>query len=1212
MKGNKIFNGWWRCMLATVACILAAGALHAQTQRFFNLTVDDVTIDSLLPEFTYSIPLGRNYNDSTYTLSMRYPEFIDMSDGDIRLYNKVSGKPLPTLPDVHQQIVVDRKNGSLEFSLIPIVERGGKKMFLVSFMMELKAAPKHSAKSGKPALLRAQAAGTLADDASPASRYAAHSKMASGKWVKISVPEDGVYQLTSNLIRSCGFSDVSKVRIFGYGGHLINEELNGADLKAEDDLPEVPTVTINGRRLFYGRGPVSWSSPTATMRTRNPYSTYGCYFLCDIDGDPLQIDSAEFIDTQYLRANDYHNLHEVDNYSWYHGGRNLFENDPINAGSHRAYTFTKPADATSAVMNINVTAEVSSTFSVTVNGKPLQESTASYNIVNSGDAAAQTTIIQRVDSLMPTDSVVVTCLSGGPLRLDYISFTYDKPRAIPNLSTATFPAPRYVYGVTNQDHHADKNADMVIIIPTSQKLLAQAQRLATFHEQQDSLTVNIVPADELYNEFSSGTPDASAYRRYLKMMYDRATTEAEMPKHLLLFGDCLWDNRMLTSDASTLDADDYLLCYESDNSFSHTRCYVDDGWFTLLDDGEGGSNTSIQTRDKEDMGVGRFPVTTDADAKVMVDKVINYKTNRNAGGWENTIMFLGDDGNSRADGNIHMTDVNRAAEQTINSHPGYLVKKVMWDAYTRQSSSTGYSYPEVTSIIKKQQAEGALIFDYAGHGAERMLSHEGVLVISDFENFTNQNLPLWITASCDIMPFDGTDATIGETAVLNPNGGAVAFYGTTRTVYAQDNTPLNMAFMSYVLQLENGKPITLGEAQRLTKNLMISGQQDLTQNKLQYSLLGDPAMSLNLPTQTVVVDSINGISTSSSNQPVLRAGSVCRVKGHVVKNGYVDTGFNGLLSATVRDTREIIVCKQNAYAATEAPAFEFYDRTKTLYSGNDSVRSGIFDFTFAVPRDINYAEGSGQITLYAVNNERTVTANGSSEDFYINGSDSVANDSIGPSIYCYLNTPSFVNGGNVNSTPYFVANVTDRNGINASGAGIGHDLQLIIDGQMERTYNLNSNFTFDFGSYTSGSTHYSIPELSEGPHKLQFRAWDILNNSSTATLNFNVVNGLSPDISNISVTNNPASTSTTFIVTHNFAGANVDVIIDVFDMSGRLLWQHTTTGVSTGNAFTVDWNLTLDDGQRLQTGVYLYRVRLGSNGSKKASKAKKLIVINNN
>ena len=57
---------------------------------------------------------------------------------------------------------------------------------------------------------------------------------------------------------------------------------------------------------------------------------------------------------------------------------------------------------------------------------------------------------------------------------------------------------------------------MVIIIPTSQKLLAQAQRLARHHEEKDSLKVRIVPADELFNEFSSGTPDVSAYKRYMK------------------------------------------------------------------------------------------------------------------------------------------------------------------------------------------------------------------------------------------------------------------------------------------------------------------------------------------------------------------------------------------------------------------------------------------------------------------------------------------------------------------------------------------------------------------------------------------------------------------------------------------------------------------------------------------------------------------------
>lgn len=1214
MRGKNIFNVTLRCLLLAGVCLFAAVPSMGQSQRFFNLTVDDIEIDSLLPEFTYSIPLGRNYADSTYELEIRYPDFIEMSDADIRLYNKVSGAPLPELPEIRKQIVVDRKNGSLEFGLVPIVEREGKKEFLVSFMIAVSAYPKSQAKpAGAASTNRTKAYATRASeqDAAVANRYADHSKLASGRWVKIRVPSDGVYQLTDALIRQCGFSDPSKVRLFGYGGHLENETLVGSELKEHDDVPEVPTCTINGRRLFYGRGPVSWSSATANVRTRNPYSNYGYYFLSDIDGDALTVDSAAFVNDEYIRANDYHSLHEVDNYAWYQGGRKLFENDPIAAGESRNYAFANSAGATGATLAMNVTAGSSSTFTVAFNGKAV--GSPSYRIrLGSYDRGNENSLQLNVDSLGASDTVTVTCTSGGPLRLDYVSMTYNAPRALPDFSNAQFPVPEYVYAITNQDHHADPNADLVIIIPTSQKLLAQAQRLAAFHEQYDSMTVNIVPADELYNEFSSGTPDAGAYRRYLKMMYDRATTDDELPKSLLLFGDCVWDNRLLSADVRNLDADDYLLCYESENSYSLVYCYVDDGWLTLLDDGEGGSNYSITHSDKEDMGVGRFPVTTESDAKILVDKVINYKTNRNAGGWQNTLMFLGDDGNSQSDGNMHMEDVNRAAEQTSASHPGYLVKKVMWDAYTRVTSATGNSYPEVTDLVKKQQAEGALIFDYAGHGSEIQLSHEAVLRITDFANFTNTNLPLWVTASCDIMPYDGTIATIGETSMLNQNGGSVAFFGTTRTVFAQDNTPLNIAFMKYVLDLQDGKPITLGEAQRLTKNQMISGREDLSQNKLQYALLGDPAMSLNLPTQTVVVDSINGISTKSGQQPLLRAGSVCRVKGHVENNGQLNTAFTGLLSATVRDTRELVVCRQNNYSATDADAFEYYDRTKTLYSGNDSVREGQFSFAFAVPRDINYSEGSGLMNLYAVTNDRSAIANGYTNDFLVNGSDSVANDSIGPSIYCYLNSPSFVNGGDVNTTPYFVANVTDKDGINSSGSGIGHDLELIIDGEMSKTYNLNSNFSYDFGSYTSGSTFYSIPELAEGRHQLLFRAWDIMNNSSTATLDFNVVNGLSPNINNVSVTNNPASTSTTFIVTHNFAGANVDVIIDVFDMSGRLLWQNSTSGTSTGNTYTVDWDLTLDSGQRLQTGVYLYRVRLGSGSSKKVSKAKKLIVINNN
>ena len=227
----------------------------------------------------------------------------------------------------------------------------------------------------------------------------------------------------------------------------------------------------------------------------------------------------------------------------------------------------------------------------------------------------------------------------------------------------------------------------------------------------------------------------------------------------------------------------------------------------------------------------------------------------------------------------------------------------------------------------------------------------------------------------------------------------------------------------------------------------------------------------------------------------------------------------------------------------------------------------------------------------------------------VGGTGSMGNDSIGPSIYCYLNSPSFSNGGKVHTTPYFVANITDKDGINAAGTGIGHDMELCIDGLMAYTFNLNGNFQFDFGSYTTGTTYYSIPELSPGRHTLTFRAWDILNNPSTATLDFEVVRALKPTLFSIDCTHNPARTNTTFIIGHDRTGSPIDVELDIYDLSGRLLWRHTEHGVSTTASYTIDWDLTTDGGQQLQTGVYLYRVQIGNEGSKYASKAKKLIII---
>ena len=1167
--------------------MMICGVAVASAQRFYNLTADEVKIDSLLPYVSYSWPLGENYADSVYEVSIAYPEFLDMDEANVKRYQNITTEVPPELPQVQQYVGVSRKKGTLYAQFTPIVFREGKYQKLVSFQLNVSSYP--------IALSRRSA--------SSDNRYTAHSVLASGEWAKIRISETGFYQLTDALLRKAGFSNPKKVKIYGYGGALQSEKLTGDYLAETDDLKEVPTYTVNGKRLFHAVGPVNWSSNTAIARTRNPYSDYGYYYLTESEDEPLTLDSATFCSSYYPTSSDYHDLYEVDDYAWYHGGRNLYTSEALVVGSDR--TITLPGIHTTTVqLNVNLSYDSKFTATLLMNGATIGTITGISGLTSAGSlsdgnaAATQANwTFALPDSVVNSNSNKLTIrqTSGGDVRLDYVSLLYGTPKPLVDFSSASIPVPEYMYRITNQDLHADSAVDMVIIIPASQQWLSEAQRLQTLHETYDSLRVKIIPADELYNEFSSGTPDANAYRRYMKMLYDKAETEADQPRFLLLFGDGAWDNRMLSSGWRSLSPDDFLLCYESENSFSATKSYVTDDYFCLLDDGEGSNVLS----DKFDAAVGRLSARTADEAKILVDKIYAYRTNAYAGAWQNTLCFLGDDG----DQNRHMKDAEAVVQTVTSLYSCYDIKKIYWDAYTRVTSSTGNSYPDVTRLIKQQLQTGALVMNYSGHGGPTLLSHEAVLRITDFSEASSLRLPLWITASCDVMPFDGLSENIGETAMLNPKGGAIAFYGTTRTVYATYNRPQNQSFMKYVLGSNNGRRLSIGEAAYLAKNDYTSGSTEMLTNKLQYVLLGDPALVLASPTEKVILDSINGKSIADGIQQ-LKAGAKVVLKGHLPDNA----DFSGVVTVTVRDIEETVVGKQNDPVETET-AFEFLDRPNTIYNGSDSVVSGEFTFSFVVPKDISYSDKTGLILIYAINNDKTQTAHGENESFVLTGTEDSVNDGVGPSIYCYLNSESFVNGGIVNATPYFYAELTDKDGINVSGGGIGHDLELIIDNDMSMTYNLNSRFQYDFGNYCKGTVGYVLPELTDGSHQLLFRAWDAQNNSSVAELSFVVNTTLKPSLSNVVCTKNPATTSTQFIICHDRTGSEVDVELEVFDTSGRLLWSKSETGIPTDNTYTIDWDLTTGNGSRLKTGVYLYRVLISNNGSSKASLAKKLIIL---
>ena len=380
--------------------------------------------------------------------------------------------------------------------------------------------------------------------------------------------------------------------------------------------------------------------------------------------------------------------------------------------------------------------------------------------------------------------------------------------------------------------------------------------------------------------------------------------------------------------------------------------------------------------------------------------------------------------------------------------------------------------------------------------------------------------------------------------------------------------------------------------------------KDRTENKIHFVLLGDPALRLAVAELKAVVDSFNGADTTVTG--AAKAGSVVTVSGHIECNGERVTDYRGILSSTVFDNERLITCRDNQHLADEPFTFRYRDRI--LYSGTDSVRNGEFRFSFPVPLDINYSNQNGQILLYAKGNDG-LSANGVYDNFTVGGTaDGLSNDSVGPEINLYLNTPTFQYGASVNATPTLVAELRDTSGLNTSGNGLGHDILLVIDNNPNWTWVLNSLFENAEGDYTAGRVMFTLPELPEGKHELMLRAWDVMNNSTTVYLGFKVVNDLKPKFS-IDVTASPARENTSFVITHDRPGQNASVTIQVSSTDGMLQWSKTCRDESGSGVTVVDWNLHGNSGHRMQPGLYIVRAIVGTDGGGSSSASCKLVIV---
>lgn len=1207
-------------MLLTVVTSSASEQVLASSKDFVDLNADEMKIDSTLPEQSCFFPLPKNYRDSSYAVKLLYPEYLPLTRKEIRRYKRLQ-KDTPATPKIEYVYARERTENQLYAYFTPIVKQNGKYYYISSYKPTLVSWKDNDNHNLNDNLNSLDLGFEDADITTSADAYAANSVLSSGKWGKIRVSSTGIYRLTADVIRKAGFTDMSKVHIYGYGGNIVPETLTQTWIKAHDDLQEVPTFTSGGEKYFYAYGPVSWTSNSTTKRTRNPYSDYGYYFITESDGTNSET-TEEALRTMVANSTDsHHYLYEVDDHAWTEMGRKLVDAKPIASGASRVYNILVPASSTNVEVAVNLTAGSACSASVTTID-PEQSYSYSFNGMSSTYELVRdfgsvfdfdASILEKCDKdasgnfILP---ITIACNSGGPLRLDYISAAFDGTAEVPELTSANYPAAEYVHNITNQNHHADASADLIIIIPTSQKWYSQAKRLGELHVKEEAsfgntYTYNIVPADELYNEFSSGTPDVSAYKRYLKMFYDRAnstsaTASSKMPQSVLLFGACRWDNRLNT--LPTYSADDLLLIYETEDSETTTSSTGIDDFITILADGVTVHVDNASAAVRFDVGVGRLCVTTLSEATQMVDKIEHYMNSRASGKWTTTLAYVGDDDDNT--GNSHMRAINSNADNILGKKMGFDVRKVLLDAYERVATSTGFRYPTVTKeLINYLSTDGALVVNYGGHASPTQLSHENILTLTDVKGLSGTRYPLIFTAACETMPFDQTKESLGTEAVLNTNGGAIAFVGTLRTVYASYNEALDYAFMDYLLSSDyNGVPVTIGEALRLAKNQVVISGRDRTLNKHQYHIFGDPAVRLAVPRYKVVIDNINGESCDDDNTVEAKANAVTNVKGHVETfDGTPLTSYNGSAVITVKDALESITTRNNDGESQ----ITYNDRLNTMYKGSAVVSNGEFSFTFRVGSEILDNGGNGLISVFVMNANDATSAFGESRSILFTGEEEVENDGEGPEIRLYLNSPSFTSGGTVGKTPYLYTTLYDKDGLDVMGNTIGHNIELVVDGDVNLTYNLNDYFEFAGSSYTDGTAYYILPELSAGYHSLRIRAWDILGNVSTKSINFNVDTGLSPHITDILVSPNPVQGQGTFYIYHDFQGSNAEINIDIIDTAGRLMQSNTwnqALGISEGRT-ALTWNPST-----LANGLYLYRVRISCDGINYTTKTKKLIV----
>lgn len=1100
----------------------------------------------------------------------------------------------------------------------------------------------------------------------PASFYSQNSRLADGKWRKVKILKEGMQIISNAQLKSMGFTDPSKVNVYGYGGRQLSDRLNSS---MPDDLPVQPVVRTENGIIFYAAGTIRWDEGNIRgmefAHRQNYYSTDSYYYLSDSETIETAIPT---IDGKNITDNviDYFTetlLHEQEIEHPGNSGSLMYGED-FRTSTSRPFKFelTDAVDNTAKLLVAFATRTTNSgsSFSVTVNGKQFESTNADHlPAVSSTEMMARyTESIKNIEDAGSELNVNIKYNPGGVVqmaRLDYIRVNYSR-----RLSVAS--------------------GEIIFRTADTQKVSYM------IHDADSSLKIWDVtdaasPVEISYRLDGNNaifTPFATGYREYVAFRPStvcrttgQAVKVANQNLHSLPVPDMLivspdeYRNQALRLAAFHEEHDGFRVHVISPqqiyNEFSSgapdvtairkiLKMWHDRG----ADENHKLGYCIIMGRSSYDNREISEAVARNKYPRVPIWQAPDGLTAGNSFCTDDYFGFLEDNDRALDMGSAKLLigvgrfPVKNAkeAETTIDKLIKYVESPDYGDWRNRvlviaDDQDNGIHLTQAESCMSallstdggKEMTYDKLYLDsypmeYGGTGSTYPQATQRLLKIYDegvnFVDYIGHGNPsqwghesLWtydkiISMTNKRLPIFMTatcefgrwdDNKISAAEILWLNPDAGAIALLTATRLAYIT---QNGYYNKLLSAEMFARDKDGGGRRFGDIILNSKNKfsGSDTNKLRYALIGDPAMRIPLPSLRVSVDEINGKNISSTDDDItLTARSRVKISGSVLNlDGSLAEDFNGILTPKLFDAERVITTLGNG---EEGAVIDYNDRTNLLFTGNVAVTNGKWEVQFVIPIEIENNFSPAKLALYAYS-QNGKEAHGSFEDFYIFGyNEEDLNDTEGPVISgLTLNSSAFREGDVVNPTPIVLASLFDESGINISQAGIGHQLTITVDDKIIHN-NISDFFTTDIADNRGGKIAYQLSELEPGEHTMKLTAWDNSGNSSEASLKFKVSENAIPVLYDVLTDANPATTSVTFTLVHDSPGGEAVGKIEVFDLGGAKIWASDTPA---GSSQTVTWNLTDGSGARVNRGIYLYRATVTTAEGTISTKTKKLAV----